>query len=161
MDTEKLLRLLKENKVIFVIIGASAFPVYGYARATLDIDIFIKPELENIQRTMKALEAFGYDLTDLTPDNFLKSKILIRQYTVEADFHPYVKGVNFDEVWKKRIKAKFGETEVYFPSLDDMIKMKKAARRAIDLEDLKYLKKIREKKLRIHQKNENKLDKSI
>jgi len=152
MDTEKLLRLLKENKVIFVIIGASAFPVYGYARATLDIDIFIKPELENIQRTMKALEAFGYDLTDLTPDNFLKSKILIRQYTVEADFHPYVKGVNFDEVWKNRIKAKFGETEVYFPSLDDMIKMKKAAKRAIDLEDLKYLKKIREKKLKIRQK---------
>jgi hypothetical protein len=54
-----------------------------------------------------------------------------------------------DKVWKNRIKAKFGEIEVYFPSLDDMIKMKKAAGRAIDLEDLKYLKKIREKKLRI------------
>ena len=71
MDTEKLLRLLKENKVIFVIIGASAFPVYGYARATLDIDIFIKPELENIRKTMKAFAAFGYDLTDLTADDFL------------------------------------------------------------------------------------------
>jgi hypothetical protein len=54
-----------------------------------------------------------------------------------------------DKVWKNRIKAKFGRIEVYFPSLDDMIKMKKAAGRAIDLEDLKYLKKIREKKLRI------------
>ncbi len=149
MDTEKLLRLLKENKVKFVVIGASAFPVYGYARATLDIDIFIKPELENIRRTMKALKAFGYDLTDLTPDDFLKSKILIRQYTVEADFYPFVKGITFDNVWKNRIKARFGKTEVYFPSLDDMIKMKKAAGRAIDLEDLKYLKKIREKKLRI------------
>ena len=149
MDTEKLLRLLKENKVKFVVIGASAFPVYGYARATLDIDIFIKPELENIRRTMKALKVFGYDLVDLTPDDFLKSKILIRQYTVEADFHPFVKGITFDNVWKNRIKARFGKTEVYFPSLDDMIKMKKAAGRAIDLEDLKYLKKIREKKLRI------------
>jgi len=149
MDTEKLLRLLKENKVKFVVIGASAFPVYGYARATLDIDIFIKPELENIRRTMKALKAFGYDLTDLTPDDFLKSKILIRQYTVEADFYPFVKGITFDNVWKNRIKARFGKTEACFPSLDDMIKMKKAAGRAIDLEDLKYLKKIREKKLRI------------
>jgi hypothetical protein len=36
MDTEKLLRLLKENKVRFVVIGATAFPAYGYARATLD-----------------------------------------------------------------------------------------------------------------------------
>ena len=54
-----------------------------------------------------------------------------------------------DKVWKNRIKAKFGRIEVYFPSLDDMIKMKKAPGRAIDLEDLKYLKNIREKKLRI------------
>jgi predicted nucleotidyltransferase len=149
MDTEKLLRLLKENKVRFVVIGATAFPAYGYARATLDIDIFIKPELENARRMMKALKAFGYDLIDLIPDDFLKSKILIRQYPVEADFHPFVKGITFDKVWKNRIKAKFGRIEVYFPSLDDMIKMKKAAGRAIDLEDLKYLKKIREKKLRI------------
>jgi predicted nucleotidyltransferase len=41
MDTEKLLRLLNENKVKYVIIGATAFPVHGYARATLDLDIFI------------------------------------------------------------------------------------------------------------------------
>lgn len=147
MDTERLLRLLKENNVIFVVIGASAFPVYGYARATLDIDIFIKPDLENIKRVIKALREFGYDLMDLTSEDFLKNKILIRQCTVEADIHPFVKGVTFNDVWRNRILAKFGETEVYFPSLDDMIKMKKASGRAIDLQDLKYLKKIKEKKL--------------
>lgn len=35
--------------------------------------------------------------------------------------------------------------EVYFPSLDDMIKMKEAAGRTKDLEDLKFLRKIKEK----------------
>ena len=35
MAIENLLRLLKEHKVKFVIIGAAAFPVDGYARATL------------------------------------------------------------------------------------------------------------------------------
>ena len=145
MDTERLIQLLKENNVIFVIIGATALPVYGYARATLDIDLFIKPNLNNIKRTMKALREFGYDLMDLTPEDFLKNKILIRQYIVEADFHPFVKGISFEEIWKNKIKAKFGKTEVYFPALDDMIKMKKAAGRAIDKEDLKYLKKIKHK----------------
>ena len=145
MDTERLLRLLKENRSSFLVIGASAFPAYGYARATLDIDIFIRPDLLNIKRTMKALEEFGYDLMDLSPEDFLKNKILIRQYTVEADFHPYVKGVSFESVWKNRIKAKFGDTEVHFPSLDDMIRMKRAAGRAKDREDLKYLLKLREK----------------
>jgi len=143
MDTEKLLRSLKENKAIFVIIGATALPVYGYARATLDIDLFIKPDPRNIKRVMKALKEFGYDLMDLAPEDFQKNKILIRQYTVEADIHPFVKGISFDDVWKNKIKAKFGKTEVYFPSLDDMIKMKKAAGRAIDKEDLKYLSRIK------------------
>jgi len=147
MDTEKLLRLLKENKVMFVIIGATALPVYGYARATLDIDLFVKPDPRNVKRVMKALQEFGFDLMDLTPEDFLKNKILIRQYTVEADIHPYVKGITFDDVWKNKIKAKFGETEVYFPSLDDMIKIKKAAGRAIDKEDLKYLRRIKQKTL--------------
>ena len=145
MDTEKLLQLLKENKVLFVVIGATAFPVYGYARATLDIDIFVRNDLGNIKRTMKALKEFGYDLMDLTPKDFLSHKILIRQYMVEADIHSFVKGVTFDEVWKNKITAEFGKTEVNFPSLDDMIRMKEAAGRAIDLEDLKYLKKIRKK----------------
>jgi len=146
MDTEKLLQLLKENKVLFVVIGATAFPVYGYARATLDIDIFVRNDLGNIKRTMKALKEFGYDLMGLTPDDFLSHKILIRQYMVEADIHSFVKGVTFDELWKNKIIAEFGETEVNFPSLDDMIKMKEAAGRAIDLEDLKYLRKIRKKR---------------
>jgi predicted nucleotidyltransferase len=44
MDIENLLRSLNEYKVEFVIIGATAFPIHGYARATLDIDLFIRPE---------------------------------------------------------------------------------------------------------------------
>ncbi|MFW6129250.1 MAG: hypothetical protein ACOC6P_03270 [Candidatus Aminicenantaceae bacterium] len=127
MDTEKLLKSLKENNVDFIVIGASAFPVYGYARATLDIDIFVRLILENIKKITKALEQFGYDIKDLTYDDLLTKKVLIRQYLVEADIHPFVKGVTFEEVWKNKIKAEYGSTEVYFPSLGDMIKMKKAA----------------------------------
>ena len=145
MDTEELLRLLKENKVDFLIIGASAFPVYGYARATLDIDIFVRPKIGNIHRVIVALNEFGYDLMNLSAQDFLENKVLIRQYMVEADIHPFVKGVTFGDLWKNKIKANFGEIEVYFPSLEDMIKMKKAAGRARDLEDLKILIKIREK----------------
>ncbi len=145
MDTEKLLQLLKENDVIFVVIGAAAFPVYGYARATMDIDIFIKKNVENIKRTIKALREFGYDLMDLTVNDFMSNKVLIRQYTVEADIHPFVKGITFEEVWTNKIKGKFGQTEVDFPSIDDMIKMKKAAGRNKDLEDIKYLNELKRK----------------
>ncbi len=143
MDTESLLKSLKDHKFKFVIIGATAFPVHGYSRATLDIDIFIKPERLNAEKTLVALKNFGYDVKDVTVDELLTKKILIRQYLVETDIHPYVKGVSFDEVWKNKVKSKFGDTFAWFASLDDLIKMKKAAGRPKDIEDLKYLIKLK------------------
>jgi len=125
-----------------VVIGATAFPVHGYSRATLDIDIFIKPEISNAAKTLAALKDFGYDVSDIAIDELLTKKILIRQHLVETDIHPFVKGVAFDEVWQNRVKAKFGDTFVWFASLGDLIKMKRAAGRPKDLEDLKYLQKL-------------------
>jgi predicted nucleotidyltransferase len=143
MDTESLLKSLKERKVKFVIIGATAFPVHGYSRATLDIDIFINPVKANAEKTLAALKDFGYDVTDITVEELLTKKILIRQYIVETDIHPFVKGVSFDKVWANKIKAKFGDTFAWFASLDDLVKMKRAAGRPKDIEDLRYLLKLR------------------
>ena len=145
MDTERLLKSLKEYKVDFVVIGATAFPIHGYARATLDIDIFIRPTEINAQKTWLALKAFGYDLTDVKKGDLLKKKLLIRQYAVETDIHPFVKGITFEKVWKNKVRTKFGNTFVYFASLDDLIKMKRSAGRPKDLEDLKYLKELKKR----------------
>lgn len=142
MDTEDLLKSLKDHKVDFVVIGATAFPVHGYVRATLDIDLFIRPTRRNAERTWKALQAFGYDLQDISIEVLLKKKLLIRQYYVETDIHPFVAGATFDTVWKNKVRAKYGEVLVYFASLKDLIRMKRAAGRSKDLEDLKYLTKL-------------------
>ena len=145
MDTESLLRSLKEHKVDFVIIEATAFPVYGYARSTLDIDIFIRPTRINAERTWLALKAFGYDVTDVKITDLLEKKLLIRQYAVETDIHPFVKGVKFEDVWKNKVRAKFGDVFAYFPSLKDIIKMKRSAGRSKDLDDLKYLSRLKKR----------------
>jgi len=143
MDIENLLKLLKERKVKFVIIGAMAFPLYGYSRVTLDTDIFIEPTLKNAERTWKALKKFGYDMTDITIEDLLTKKLLIRQYTVETDIHPFVTGTTFEKVWKHKQTGKIGGISVFFASLDDLIKMKKAAGRAKDKEDIRILKKLK------------------
>jgi len=145
MNIENLLKLLRENAVEFVIIGASAFPVYGYSRATLDIDIFIRPEKDNAQRTLKALKQFGYDVTDISVDELLTKKLLIRQYLVETDIHPFVAGTTFEKVWKNKVQDFYGDTPVFFASLDDLIEMKESAKRPRDLEDLKYLRELKKR----------------
>jgi hypothetical protein len=122
MDTESLLKLLNAHKVRYVIIGATAFPVHGYARATLDIDIFIEPTPENAKQTLRALSDVGYDVTDLTIEDILTKKVLIRQYILETDIHPFVAGVTFEEVWRNRVEDQIGRISTNFASLDDLCK---------------------------------------
>ena len=144
MDIESLLKSLNAHSVEYVVIGATAFPVHGYARATLDVDIFIRTTPENGQRTRAALGAFGYDLSSVTDEELLTRKLLIRQYLVEADIHPFVRGVTFDEVWARRVEDRIGQTPAAFASLDDLIRMKEAAGRPKDLEDLRVLRRLRD-----------------
>jgi hypothetical protein len=146
MDTEDLLRLLNVHKVEFVVIGATAFPIHGYARATLDIDMFVHPEPQNASRLFEALKDFGYDVSDITLEDLLTRKVLIRQYLVETDIHPFVTGITFDQVWKNRVRGTYGKEEVFYASLDDLIIMKEAAGRPKDLEDLKVLRILKQKK---------------
>jgi len=150
MDIENLLRLLKERKAKFVIIGATAFPVHGYVRATVDVDLFIESSKHNAKNCLAALKAFGYDVSEITIDELLKKKILIRQYLLEIDIHPFVKGIKFEDVWKNKVKAKLGRVDTYFASLDDLIKMKKAAGRPRDKEDLRVLLKLKKKRKKSH-----------
>jgi len=145
MDTEGLLRSLSDHGVRFVVIGATAFPVHGYARATLDVDLLIEPTRENAERTLQALGAFGYDVSDVTVDDLLRFKVLIRQYVVAADVHPGAAGVTFEGVWGRRVLAPYGKTEVAFASLDDLIAMKEAAGRPKDQEDLRHLRALKKR----------------
>lgn len=145
MDTENLIRSLNDHDVDYVVIGATAFPVHGYARATLDIDLFIRPSPENAERVHCALTAFGYNLIDITIDDLLQTKLLIRQYVVQTDIHPFVAGVTFDDVWAGKVPGTIGTTPAWFASLDDLIAMKQAAGRPKDLEDLKFLKRLKER----------------
>ncbi len=146
MDTPKLLRSLNERNVRYVVIGATAFPIHGYARATLDVDIFIEPTRENADRVHAALRDFGYDVTDLSIDDLLSKKILIRQYILQTDIHPFVKGATFEQVWGGRVFGEIGGISTSFAGLDQLIQMKRAAGRPKDREDLRVLEALREKK---------------
>jgi len=143
VDIEGLLRSLNAHSVRYVVIGAAAFPVHGYARATLDVDLFIEPAAENAKRTRHALAAFGYDVSDVSEEELLTKKVLIRQNVLETDLHPFVAGVSFEQVWERRVTDRIGDTPAAFASLDDLILMKEAAGRPKDLEDLRVLRRLK------------------
>lgn len=129
-----------------MVIGALAFPHHGYARATLDIDIFIEPVTENARRVRAVLNALGFDVSDVSVDDLLKYKLLIRAYVLQVDVHPFVTGVQFSQVWSGREPTAISGVPVFVPCLEDLISMKKAAGRPKDLEDLRYLELLRKPK---------------
>lgn len=143
MDIKQLLKSLKEHRVNFVIIGATAGMAHGFSRLTKDLDIFVEPTRENVQRVFQALQVVGYDVSDTSIEEALQKKLLFRQYILEIDIHPFVTGVEFTELWKNKVQYKFHGEDVYFSSLEDLIKMKKAAGRPKDKEDLHYLEEIK------------------
>lgn len=142
---ETLLRSLNEAEVRYLVIGATAFAAHGWVRATADIDLFVDDDPGNIGRLRRCLSTFGYDLTDASEEDFRRFKILLRQYELPLDVHPFVKGVpRFHDAWSRRVVADLGGVEAPFASLDDLIAMKRAAGRPKDLEDLRQLERLRE-----------------
>jgi hypothetical protein len=59
MDIDKILLLLQELKnqgVEYVLVGAMGLTVHGIVRATQDVDLFLKPNEDNIARMRKVLK---------------------------------------------------------------------------------------------------------
>ncbi len=142
---ERLLSSLNAASVRYLIIGATAFAAHGWVRATADLDLLIAPDKDNVRRLRGVLSDFGYDTSDATDDDFIEYKILLRQYDLPLDLHPFVAGLDsFDEAWSNRKVAELGDVSAPFASLDDLIRMKQAAGRPKDLEDLRHLQRLRD-----------------
>ena len=141
---ETLLASLNAADVRYVVIGATAFAVHGWVRATADLDLFVDDDPANLERLRRTLREFGYDVEDASVEDFGRFKILLRQYELPLDLHPFVTGVSsFEDVWARRVEADLGSVRAPFASLDDLIGMKRAANRPKDREDLRQLERLR------------------
>jgi predicted nucleotidyltransferase len=144
LQIQKLLRLLNDSDVRYLIIGATAFAAHGWVRATADVDLYIDADRGNVEKLRAALTSFGYDVTDADVDDFQRYKILLRQYDLPLDLHPVVEGAaSFDACWSRRKMADIGGVVAPFVALDDLIEMKRAAGRPKDREDLRHLERLR------------------
>lgn len=64
MDFDKfleVLRALAREGVDYVLVGAVALGVHGIVRATEDVDLFIRPDGENVERLRRALRSVWDD----------------------------------------------------------------------------------------------------
>jgi len=153
-DPLRALRVLGEEGVRFVVIGGLAGRRWGSPTITNDVDVCYERSPENLVRlatALRRLEARLRGVPESVPfqldDRTLK---LGDSFTFESVAGPLdclgtpagTKG--FADVAKGAKELEIGEMRVLFASLDDLIRMKKAAGRRKDLIEVEILSALRE-----------------
>lgn len=137
----EILRAFRDEGVEHLVIGAHAMAAHGHVRATLDIDLWVRPSAENAARTWRALQRFQAPLSKMALSDFAEPEVLyqIGLPPSRIDIMTSVTGLDFDAAWPNRIMASFGDVECPVLGLDDMRTAKRAAGRLKDLADLEEL----------------------
>jgi len=65
-DFDEFIECLTAHGVEFVVVGAYALAFHGAPRFTGDLDVLVRPTLDNAERLLQALREFGFPTTALT-----------------------------------------------------------------------------------------------
>ena len=141
------LRLLNEKQVEYLVIGGYALSVYGYVRATGDIDIWIHATPQNAQKMLGAMNAFGFSSDDVSEQDFLPDDngkagfLSFGDAPFKIEILGEAQGVSFAEAYPKRKTVVLDDTPIQFIGLSELIANKKAVGRPTDLLDIENLPK--------------------
>ena len=147
-DFKDLFRILNEETVKYLVVGAYAVTFHSEPRYTKDLDIWISRDSANAKRVWAALSRFGAPLSDISMQDFTDPD-MVYQIGIEPnriDIIMEVCGSNFADAWKNRVTSSYSDEPIALLSLDDLILAKKAAGRPQDLLDVEQLEKIKQAK---------------
>jgi hypothetical protein len=143
-DFADFLAALNEGGAAYVVIGGIAVQAHVMYRVTRDIDVLIKPTLDNARKVRAAIGRWAGSEPIHPPEDFVSGDILSFGGVLRVEVHSRVPGVTFDRVWANRIRTKFLGVPTDVASIDDLIAMKSATgRREKDLPDLRRLRKLK------------------
>lgn len=144
-DFEGFLSLLNKHGVKYVIIGGYAVNSYFIPRNTKDLDILVEPSGGNAIKIVKTINDFGFGSMEFTVTDFFNPGVMVQlgRAPVRIDILTSTKGATWETIWKNKIKNYFGNIEVNIIEIDDLIKVKMAVRRKMDLIDAENLKRVR------------------
>ncbi len=139
-DFEDFFRLLNEHGVEYLIVGGYAVSFHSTPRYTKDIDILLRPSIDNARRAIAAMTEF-IGAPDLTPERLARpGKVLMFGVPpTRIDVLSSIDGCSFAKAWPRRVESRYGRQKVWFLGLNDLIRAKKAAGRDQDRIDVERL----------------------
>lgn len=140
-DFREFLRLLNAHGVEYIVVGGYAVGVYGYPRATIGLDIWVRSTAENAERILTALREFGFASVVPEPSVFLSERTIVRfgLPPFRIELMTSISGVTYDVCAARVMSVDLGDVTAPFISLADLRTNKRASGRYKDLNDLEYL----------------------
>ena len=132
----------------YVIVGGLAVQTHGHLRTTIDIDVFPKPERPNLARLADALNALDARVLNpgsegLTIDAAMLPRATMWQFATRhgaIDVLHDAPGAPSDADLRRRaLEIRLGAKMIAVAGRDDLISMKRASARQVDLDDLAAL----------------------
>lgn len=148
LDAERILRSLAEHGVEYVLIGGLAVQTHGHVRTTNDADLIPAPNPANLKRLAAALRALcarvlnpGHE--DVAVNAAMLPKATIWQFVTRDGgidvMHEVPGGRPYAELSQRALHVQLGDVDVPVVDLDDLIQMKLARGRPLDLADVAAL----------------------
>lgn len=140
-------KYLNKENIKYVLVGGTAAILYGSPRVTKDIDIIIEPSHKNVKALLKALKNAKFETASLTSvEKILANEVTIFKDYVILDVFTKIKGSDFGKIWQTRKIKRINGENISVIGLDELIEIKKAAGREIDLQDVRILRIIKKLK---------------
>ena len=139
-DFRELLRLLNDHEVEYLVVGGWALGVYGYIRATGDMDIWVGLHTGNLTKLVSALVDFGIP-GPINAGFFAEKGNVFRmgRPPIKIEIITEASGIDFDESYPQRKDIVVDGINLPFIGYDDLVKNKRSTGRLKDLADLEGL----------------------
>jgi hypothetical protein len=114
----------------------------------MDIDIWVMPSSDNAQAVLRALASFGAPLQELTAEDLQKDDTVFQVGVAprRIDIITGASGLDFEEAFQRSSEVEIEEIKINIPSIDDLIKNKRASGRTKDLADAEALESFKNSK---------------
>lgn len=135
------IRALNAHAVEYMLVGGYAVGVYGYVRATVDIDFFYRNTAENIEHLMRAMMAFGAPV-ELIDAQHLAAVDAVTQMgapPIRIDLLSSLSGVTFEQAMPGVMRVEIADEILPVIGLEALRQNKKATKRPKDRSDLRQL----------------------
>jgi predicted nucleotidyltransferase len=152
---EQVLAALNSEKVRYLVVGGVAVVLHGHLRTTADLDLVVELAPDNARRAISALAGLGFrprapvpaeQFTDPVARKAWIDEKGLTVFSLWSDRLPEIEvdlfvnePFHFEEAYARAVRVPLDTTTATVVSLEDLIALKQAAGRPIDLADVDAL----------------------